>query len=260
MDFRLQQLEQKSIYILREARAKFKNIAVLWSMGKDSGTCLYLCRKVFFGKIPFPAIHIDNGQDFKETYEFRDKLVKEWNINLLVVKAEYKKDEISGTVDGLSKVEALKKITDEHKFDALIVPIRRDSHSSRAKENYFSPRDKNFHWDPNNQPPSNFNSIADFKDAGHVRVHPFLDWTELDVWEYIKDQNIPVSPLYFSKGGKRYRSIGYPDATFPVESSAATIDEIIKELKETKIPERQGRAKDGKEAETLQRLRELGYL
>lgn len=260
MDFHLSELEQKSTYILREARAKFKNIAVLWSMGKDSSACLYLCRKTFFGKIPFTAVHIDNGQDFPETYEFRDKLVKEWGINLLIAKAEMKKDEISGTVDGLSKVEALKKITDERGFDALIVPIRRDSHESRAKENYFSPRDKDFRWDPNNKPPINFDSMADFKGAGHVRVHPFLDWTELDIWRYIKDQNIPVSPLYFAKDGKRYRSIGYKQATLPVDSNAKTVDEIIKELETTTVPERQGRVKDGKGSQTLQRLRELGYL
>lgn len=260
MDFHLKNLEQKSIYVLRETKARFKNIAVLWSMGKDSTTILYLCKKAFFGKIPFPAIHIDNGHDFPETYQFREKLVKEWNINLLIAKAEPKIDKISGTAEGLNKAEALKKLMEEKNFDALIVSIRRDEHGIRAKERYFSPRDKDFRWNFKDQPPEIFNYISEFKNASHVRIHPLLDWTELYVWKYIKEKNIPVNLLYFSKKGKRYRSLGYPETTVPIKSNAKTVDEIIEELKTTQVSERDGRAQDKEKEYVMQRLRQLGYM
>lgn len=260
MDTYLQNLEQKSIYILREARNKFKNIGVLWSMGKDSTTMLNLCRKAFFNKIPFPAINIDSGHDFPESYQFRDKLVKEWDINLLIAKAEHKKDIISGTAEGLNKAEALKKILIEHKIDALIVSIRRDEHGIRAKERYFSPRDKDFRWNFKNQPPEIFTYTSEFKNASHVRVHPLLHWREIDIWCYIKEKNIPINSLYFAKNGKRYRSIGYQETTIPVKSNAKNIDEIIKELGTTQVSERSGRAQDKEKEYVMQRLRELGYM
>lgn len=260
MDFNLRQLEQQSINIIREANAKFKKIGVMWSMGKDSTTLLFLCRRAFFGKIPFHAIYIDNGHDFPETYQFRDRIIKEWGINLITGQAEFKKDPVSGTIDGLSKVEALKKIKEQYDFDALMVPIRRDSHKARSEEKYFSPRNENFQIDPNNQPPEIFNSIADFKGASHVRIHPSLDWTELDVWQYIKENDIPVNPLYFAKDGKRYRSIGYMGATFPVDSNAKNVDEIIEELKTTQVSERAGRAQEKEKEDVMKKLRELGYM
>jgi len=138
MDFHLQQLEQKSIYILRETKARFKNPAILWSMGKDSTCMLYLCKRAFFGKLPFPAIHLDSGHDFPETYQFREKIVKEWGVNLIIGKVKHETDKISGTTEGLNKAEALKKLLEDYKFDALIVSIRRDEHGIRAKERYFS--------------------------------------------------------------------------------------------------------------------------
>lgn len=260
MDSRLRKLEQGSIYILRETRAKFKNIAVLWSGGKDSTTCLYLIKRAFFGKIPFPAVHLDSGHDFKETYEFMDKVKKEWNVNLIRVPVKHEKDEISGTTEGLNKAEALKKFIAENKIDALIVSIRRDEHGIRAKERHFSPRTKDFKWDFKNQPPEIFDYTSDFKDASHVRVHPLLHWTELDVWCYIKEKNIPVNSLYFAKNGKRFRSLGYKEVTVPIPSNAKTIDEIIEELKKTDLPERIGRALDKEKEYVMQRLRELGYM
>lgn len=260
MDPYLQNLEQKSIYIIREAKAKFKNVAILWSMGKDSTTALYLCKKSFFGKIPFPAINIDSGHDFKESYDFRDKLVKEWGINLLIAKAKHKKDVISGTTEGLNKAEALKKIMKEYKFDALVVSIRRDEHGIRSKERYFSPRDAKFRWNFEDQPPEIFIHTSEFKNASHVRIHPLLHWREIDVWQYIKEKNIPVNSLYFAKDGKRYRSIGYVDTTVPVKSDAKTLEEIIKELEVTNITERSGRAQDKEKEYIMQRLRELGYM
>lgn len=256
----MESLEQKSIYVLREAKVKFKNLAVLWSMGKDSTTMLYLCRKAFFGKIPFPAIYIDNGADFKETYNFRDKLVKEWQIQLITAKAELKKDIISGTAEGLNKAEALQRVLEEKKFDGLIVSIRRDEHGIRAKERYFSPRDKKFKWDFKNQPAEIFNYVSDFKEASHVRVHPILHWSEIDIWRYTKEKNVPVNELYFSKNGKRYRSIGYPESTVPVNSEAKNLDEIIKELETTQTTERSGRSQDKEKEYVMQKLREMGYM
>lgn len=260
MDFHLQQLEQKSIYILREAKAKFKNPAMLWSMGKDSGCMLYLCKRAFFGQLPFPAIHLDSGHDFPETYQFRDDIVKAWGINLIVGKVKHEADKISGTTEGLNKAEALKQLLDEYKFDALIVSIRRDEHGIRGKERVWSPRDKNFRWNFKSQPPEIFNYTSDFKDASHVRVHPLLDWTELDVWGYTQEQNIPFNPLYLAKDGKRYRSLGYKEVTKPIESDADTIGKIIEELKTSPVGERSGREFDKEQEYTMQRLRELGYM
>ena len=260
IDFHLQQLEQKSIYILREVKAKFRNPAILWSMGKDSTCMLYLCKRAFFGKLPFPAIHLDSGHDFPETYDFRDKIVKEWGVNLIIGKAEHTADKISGITEGLNKAETLKKVLAKYGFDALIVSIRRDEHGIRAKERYFSPRDKNFRWHFAKQPPEIFNHISDFPQADHVRVHPLLDWTELDVWLYIKEKNIPFNPLYLAKNGKRYRSLGYKEVSHPVPSNADTIDKIIEELKTSQIEERAGRELDKEKEYVMQRLRELGYM
>lgn len=260
MDPYLQQLEEKSIYIIRETKAKFNKLAMLWSMGKDSTTMLYLCKKAFFGNIPFPAIYIDHGKDFPETYQFRDKIVKEWNVNLLIAKAQPKKDKISKTTEGLNKAEALKKLMKGHDFKALIVSIRRDEHGIRAKERYFSPRNKDFTWNYLNQPPEIWNYFSEFKNASHTRVHPLLHWTELNIWQYIKEKNIPINPLYLSKNGKRYRSIGYPECTVAVKSKAKNLDEIIKELEKTNIPERSGRAQDKEKEYVMQRLRALGYM
>jgi len=260
MDFHLKQLEEKSIYILRETKAKFKNPAMLWSMGKDSTCMLYLCKRAFFGKLPFPAINLDSGHDFPETYDFREKLTKEWGINLIIGKVKHEADQISGTTEGLNKAECLKKLIDEKKFDALVVSIRRDEHGIRAKERYFSPRDKEFKWNFENQPPEVFNYISEFEDASHVRIHPLLHWTELDVWMYTREKGYPVHPLYFAKNGKRYRSLGFKEVTKPVDSNASNLDEIVEELKTTQVAERSGRDLDKEKEYVMQRLRELGYM
>lgn len=260
MKLHLKNLEQKTIFILRETKNKFKNPAILWSMGKDSTSLLYLCKKAFFGKIPFPAIHLDSGHDFPETYQFREKMVKEWAINLIIGKVKHEEDEISGTTEGLNKAEALKRVLAEYNFDAIIVSIRRDEHGIRSKERYFSPRDKDWRWNFRNQPPEIFNYFSDFQDASHVRVHPLLDWTELDVWLYIKEKNIPFNPLYLARNGKRYRSLGYKEVTHPIPSNADTIDKIIEELKTSQIEERAGRELDKEKEYVMQRLRELGYM
>jgi sulfate adenylyltransferase subunit 2 len=264
----LKELENRSIYIIREAATQFKNVASLWSVGKDSTMLLWLFRKAFFGKIPFPVIHIDTGFKFPQMYSFRDKLVKEWGLELIV--SENKEAKEAGispkTNDKFEcctklKTEALKQTIDKYKFDALFLAIRRDEHGIRAKERYFSPRDKNFKWDFKNQPPEVwdlFKSISE--DGTHVRIHPILHWTEFDVWRYTQQEGIPINPLYFAKGGKRYRSLGCVPCTTPIESNADTIEKIVEELRTTNIMERSGRAQDKEKAFMMQKLRTLGYM
>lgn len=266
MDY-LDELESKSIYIIREAYEQFKNIAMLWSIGKDSTTLLYLCRKAFYGEIPFPIIHIDTGFKFKEMYEFRDRLAKEWNLNLIVARNEEAiKQGMNPSKGKLAcctalKTEALKLAMKKYKFKALLLGIRRDEHGIRAKERYFSPRDEKFQWNYKEQPAEfwdQFNTKAEGET--HIRVHPMLHWTELNIWEYIKREGIPVVKLYFAKNGKRYRSLGCTTCCLPVESNASTLDEIIEELKHTKQAERAGRAQDKEQAYMMQKLRSLGYM
>jgi len=263
----LKELESKSIYILREALNQFKKPACLWSVGKDSTTSLWLARKAFFGKIPFPVIHVDTGYKFPEMYSFRDKIAKEWGIDLIV--AENQEAKKAGMGPDKSHLEcctalktlALKKLLEKEKFDCLIVSIRRDEHGIRAKERYFSPRDKEFKWDYKNQPAEMWNMFGSLsKEDDHMRVHPILHWTELDVWEYIKAENIPVNPMYFAKDGKRYRSLGCMPCTQPIDSTADTIEKIVEELKTTTVAERSGRDQDKEKAFMMQKLRTLGYM
>lgn len=263
----LDKLIERSLFIIREAKAQYKNPAMLWSTGKDSTACLDLCRKAFFGKVPFPVIHLDTGCKFPEIYKFRDKLAKDWDLNLVIAKNE------AAIAAGVSpqkdrfecctklKTEVLKKVIEDNKFDAIIVSIRRDEHGIRAKERVVSPRDKEFRWDFKNQPAEMwdfFSSVS--KEASHVRVHPILHWTELDVWRYVQRENLPVNPLYFAKNGKRYRSLGCMPCTTTVDSNADTIDKIVEELKVTDVAERSGRAQDKEKAYMMQKLRSLGYM
>lgn len=261
MDEILRELEEKSIFILRETKARFRKPAILWSTGKDSTVVLELSRRAFFGRIPWPAIHIDNGIDFPETYEFRERLSRLWNFKVIVARSKIKDDKISGiSCCGANKTEALKKVMQERNIDALIVSIRRDEHGIRAKERYFSPRDKEFQWHYENQPLEIWGAFSVPHDSDHIRVHPILHWTELDVWRYIKLQNIPVNPLYFSRNGKRYRSLGCTKCTVAIPSTASSVDEIIKELETSDISERSGRSQDKEREYTMQRLRSLGYM
>ncbi len=263
----LEELEQKSIAIIREAKAQFRNLGVLWSTGKDSTTSLWLCKKAFFGRIPFPVIHIDTGYKFPEIYEFRDKVAKEWEFNLVVAKNEEAIEKGISPEKGrfecctLLKTEALKDLIKKEKFDALILSIRRDEHGIRGKERYFSPRDEEFKWDYKNQPAEMWDLyVKPAEDYSHMRVHPILHWTEFEVWQYVKQEGLPVNPLYFARNGKRYRSLGCQPCTVPIPSSAETIDEIVKELSTSKISERAGRAQDKEKAYMMQKLRALGYM
>jgi sulfate adenylyltransferase subunit 2 len=263
----LRDLENKSVYIIREAYAEFKKPAVLWSTGKDSTAALSLCRQAFFGRIPFPVIHIDTGYKFRQMYDFRDRIAAEWGLDLIVAENKEARRAGMGPKDGKFecctrlKTQALMQCLEQYHFDALILAIRRDEHGIRAKERYFSPRDEDFKWDYKNQPLEmwdQYQSISE--DKTHTRVHPILHWRELDVWEYVREKGLPVNPMYFARGGKRYRSLGCEPCTLPIDSHAKTIDEIIEELRTTKIAERSGRAQDKEKAFTMQKLRALGYM
>ncbi len=266
-DTYLDALEKRSIAIIREARAQFKNPAALWSTGKDSTATIWLCKKAFFGKLPFPVIHLDTGVKFPEIYQFRDTLAREWDLQLIVAKnEEAMKRGVSPQKDRLEcctllKTQTLKDLLVKEKYDALFLAIRRDEHGIRAKERYYSPRDDNFRWNYENQPAEMWDLyVKPSEDFSHMRVHPILHWTELNVWQYVQRENLPINPLYFAKDGKRYRSLGCQPCTVPIESNASTIDEIVKELEISKIPERAGRAQDKEKAYMMQKLRSLGYM
>lgn len=290
----LQELESKSVYILREAYANFKNLGMLWSMGKDSTVLLWLTKKAFYGHVPFPLIHIDTNYKIPEMINYRDKLTREWHLPMVVGSNEdalaQKQTFPDGNVDritccSLLKTEALRRtLTGEGKrlrynhskqayeeesnpepFTGVIVGARADEEGSRSKERYFSPRDKKNEWNIGEQPPEFWNQYkTDFAPGTNVRIHPLLDWTELNIWEYIERENIPTVSLYYNHGdGKRYRSLGCYPCTFPVESEARNVSEIIAELKTGKfshVAERAGRAQDKDDGGTLETLRREGYM
>ena len=255
------ELEERSIFVIRMAKTNFKNVAALWSMGKDSTTMLSIARKAFLGKVPFPVIYIDNSIDFPETYQFRDDLVKKWKLDLIVAKSKIKPNLSGASCCGSNKSIALKKIMSEYGFDALIVSIRRDEHAIRAKERYVSPRDRDFKWNYKDQPAEMWDDYSQSPDSkGHVRVHPLLDFNEIDIWQYIQKNKVPVNTLYFSRNGFRYRSLGCTHCTTAVKSNAKDVNEIIKELENTSVEERSGRDQDKERKYSMQKLRELGYM
>ncbi len=263
----IDRLESDSIYIIRDAYKRFKNIALLWSIGKDSTALLWIIRKAFFGRVPFPVVHIDTGFKFKEIYDFREKYKEEWKLDLIISKNEKALEEAvspkKGRFDCCNrlKTDALKGTIKEFDFKALLLAIRRDEHGIRAKERCFSPRDTDFKWDYNNQPSELWNFYkSSVAEGEHLRIHPMLQWVEIDIWRYIKRENIPTVGLYFSKGGRRFRSIGCCPCCSPVYSKATDIDKIIKELETTKVSERSGRAQDKEDAYAMQKLRSLGYM
>ncbi|OVE76880.1 sulfate adenylyltransferase [bacterium F11] len=264
----LDYLENKSIYTIREAYAQHPISALLWSIGKDSTALLWLCRKAFLGKLPFPVLHIDTSYKFKEMYEQRDRLVKKWGLNLLVAKNEEALEkgmspEKEGRLNCCTalKTKALQNTIKEKGFDAIFLGIRRDEHGIRAKERVFSPRNDDFQWDYKNQPMEVWEQYGKGREEDHhIRIHPLLDWTELDIWLYTRREKLPSVKLYYAKQKKRFRSIGCERCCSPVESSAQNIDQIIKEIRETNISERAGRAQDKESAFMMQKLRSLGYM
>jgi len=263
----LDTLENQSVYILREAYRKFKKLAMLWSIGKDSTVLLWLARKAFAGHCPIPLVHIDTTHKIPEMIEFRDKVAKEWNVRLIVGKNEQALAEGMGPDKGRItccnslKTEALQQLMVEQEFTGLILGIRRDEEGTRAKERYFSPRDKNFEWNYKDQPPEFWDQFkTDFDKDTHIRIHPLLHWTEIDVWRYIQRENIPIVSLYFARNGERYRSLGCAPCTGRIKSEAVTIDEIVEELRNTTVSERSVRAQDQEDTYAMQKLRAKGYM
>lgn len=265
----LEALEAKSIYIIREAFWKYRDkLALLWSIGKDSTTLVHLVRKAFFGKVPFPVIHIDTTFKFKEIYKFRDKFAKKYSLNLIIAKNEAAlKNKMSPEKGSFAccnalKTEALKQAIKRYHLKALLLAIRRDEHMIRAKERTFSPRDADFKWNYQNQPLEMWTEYSEVQEDKlcHLRIHPLLGWREIDVWQYIKKENIPVINLYFAKEGQRYRSIGCKCCCQPIPSLASNIDKIIRELLTTKVAERSGRLQDKEKTYMMQKLRSLGYM
>jgi sulfate adenylyltransferase subunit 2 len=262
----LQRLEDQSVYILREAYKHFDNMSMLWSMGKDSTVLLWLARKAFFGHVPFPLVHIDTSYKIPAMIEYRDRFAKEWGLNLLIGQNRQAlaegMDHTIGRVTCCTalKTNALKIFLSEQNFTAVILGIRADEESTRAKERYFSPRDKHGEWDFRDQPPELWDQFkTSFPDGVHIRIHPLLDWRELDIWEYIEAENIPIIDLYFDRGdGTRYRSLGCAPCTFPIRSTAKTVSEVVAELRETHEAERAGRAQD--EGRGMELLRKDGYM
>lgn len=290
----LDQLEHKSVHILREAYASFKSLCMLWSIGKDSTVLLWLARKAFFGHVPFPLVHIDTSFKIPEMIRYRDRLAAEWNLTLIYGQHEealgQKLTFPDGAVDritccGLLKTEALKKTLsgewprykfnharkayerdrDTEPYTGVIVGARADEEGSRSKERYFSPRNQQSIWDVGDQPPEFWNQYkTEFAPGTHLRIHPLLDWTELNIWEYIERESIPTVSLYYDQGaGTRYRSLGCGPCTRTVESTARNVQEIIAELKTGKfanVAERAGRAQDKDDGGGLETLRRDGYM
>jgi sulfate adenylyltransferase subunit 2 len=290
----LDRLESLSVHILRESYREFKSLVMLWSIGKDSTVLLWLARKAFFGHVPFPLLHIDTHYKIPQMIEYRDRLAAEWHLNMIVgqntealaAKRTYP-DGACSRIDCCRalKSEALKHTlsgewprrrfdhtaghyvqdTNREAYTGVIVGVRADEEGSRSKERYFSPRDKQSDWDVGDQPPELWNQFkTDFAPGTHIRVHPLLDWTELDIWEYIHRESIPVVPLYFDNGtGHRYRSLGCAPCTKTVISTAKNIPEIIAELKTGKfanVAERAGREQDKEDGGGLETLRREGYM
>ena len=270
VDRHLDKLEAESVYVLREAFSHFKKMGMLWSIGKDSTVMLWLARKAFFGHVPFPLVHIDTSFEIPEVIEYRDRLAREWNLRLIVGMNHAEINSGNTYPVGkqtrvgcctLLKRDGLKQVMDAEGYDGVIVGVRRDEEPTRAKERYFSPRNQNMDWNVEDQPPELWGQYATECEPGsHVRIHPLLHWTELNIWEYIARENIPVVPLYFARDGKRYRSLGCVPCTFPIESNAKTVAEIIAELKAIRTAERSGRAQDHESEDAFEKLRRDGYM
>jgi sulfate adenylyltransferase subunit 2 len=290
----LEELESRSIHILREAYASFRSLGMLWSIGKDSTVMLWLARKAFFGHVPFPLIHVDTSFKIPEMIRYRDRLAAEWNLTLIYGENREALSERRTFPDGavdritccsLLKTEALKRTlsgegpryrfngataayeleTNGEAFTGVIAGIRADEEGSRSKERYFSPRSTESLWDIADQPPEFWNQYkTEYAPGTHVRIHPILDWTELNIWEYIQREGIPTVSLYYDQGdGRRYRSLGCGPCTNPIDSSSRTVAEIIDELRTGKlrnVAERSGRAQDKDDGGGLETLRRDGYM
>lgn len=265
MSSQLDRLENLSVYIFREAFNRIDRLAMLWSLGKDSNVMVWLAKKAFFGHVPFPVVHVDTGKKFAEMYAFREQYAKEWDLDLVTGDCP-PVEEMDPTLppaarSAARKTAGLKSLLADKGYTGVIAGIRRDEEGTRAKERVFSPRGEAAQWDVRNQPPEFWNQYnTSFPPGTHVRIHPLLHWTEIDIWRYIEREGIPVVDLYFARDGKRYRSLGDQDITNPIDSEADTIAKIIDELATTRAPERAGRAMDHEAEDAFERLRAHGYM
>lgn len=293
----LKQLEAEGIHIIREVAAEFEKPVMLYSIGKDSAVMLHLAMKAFYpGKPPFPLLHVDTTWKFREMIEFRDRYIRELGLNLLVyTNQEAVRMGVNPFTYGsqkhtdIMKTQALKQALDLYHFDAAFGGARRDEEKSRAKERVYSFRDKNHRWDPKNQRPELWNIYNGKIDKGEsIRVFPLSNWTELDVWQYIHLENIPIVPLYFAKERPvverdgmmimvddermplrpdekvemkkvRFRTLGCYPLTGAVESNATTLPEIIQEMLLATTSERQGRLIDHDQAGSMEQKKREGY-
>jgi len=293
----LKQLEAESIYILREVASTFTNPVMMYSIGKDSSVMLHLAMKAFYpAKPPFPLLHVDTLWKFKEMIEFRDRRVKELGVDLVVhTNPEGIEMNINPFIHGskvhtdIMKTQALKQALNKGGYDAVIGGARRDEEKSRAKERIFSFRDKNHRWDPKNQRPELWNLFNTKIHKGEsVRVFPLSNWTELDIWQYIYLENIPIVPLYFAKerpiveyeGAKimvdddrmpkelrekaktqmvRFRTLGCYPLSGAIESKASTLPEIIEEMLLSRNSEREGRLIDKDQEGSMEKKKIEGY-
>jgi sulfate adenylyltransferase subunit 2 len=293
----MQQLEDESIYILREAIAEAENPALLYSIGKDSSVLLHLAMKAFYpAKIPFPLIHVDTTWKFREMIQFRDQTVKRHGLHLIVhTNPEGIKEQVNPFTHGSSyytdvmKTVALKQVLDAHRIDAAIGGARRDEEKSRAKERIFSLRNHSHHWDPKQQRPELWHLYHLKKHKNEsFRVFPLSNWTELDIWHYIHQENIPIVPLYYAavrpvveREGMllmaddqrltllpgetiqlrsiRFRTLGCYPLTGAIESTADTVAKIIHELRHVNVSERQGRAIDYDNTASMEMKKQEGY-
>ncbi|MBA6407752.1 MULTISPECIES: sulfate adenylyltransferase subunit CysD [unclassified Pseudoalteromonas] len=293
----LQQLEAESIKIMREVAAEFENPVMLYSIGKDSSVLLHLARKAFYpAKIPFPLLHVDTNWKFREMIEFRDRIAKEYGFDLLVHKNPEGIEmgvgpftHGSGKHTDIMKTQGLKQALDKYGFDAAFGGARRDEEKSRAKERVYSFRDKHHRWDPKNQRPELWNTYNSQVNPGEsIRVFPLSNWTELDIWQYIYQENIEMVPLYLAKErpvvdrdgtlimvddermplnegevpqmkSVRFRTLGCYPLTGAVESTASTLTEIIEEMLLSTSSEREGRVIDHDSAGSMEKKKREGY-
>jgi sulfate adenylyltransferase subunit 2 len=264
MDEHLQRLEAETIFILREAYRASTKPCMLWSIGKDSTALLWMVRKAFFGRVPFPVVQLETYMELDEVYAFRDEIVAAWDLNFIAQVCP-PESEIDPTLPPATRAAArktagLQSLLREG-YDAVIVGIRRDEQAMRAKERVFSPRRIDGTWDVREQPPEFWGFYTtSVPDGAHLRVHPLLSWTELDIWEYTRAEGIPYVPLYLSRDGKRYRSLGEKNITTPIDSTADSLDAIIHELRTTRVAERAGRTMDHEAENSFERLRAAGYM
>jgi sulfate adenylyltransferase subunit 2 len=294
---RLRRLEAEAIQIIRETVAEFKNPVMLYSIGKDSSAMLHVAMKAFApSKLPFPLLHVDTTWKFREMIAFRDQTAERLGVELLVhINEEGRARGISPVVSGSSvhthvmKTEGLRQALDKGKFDAAFGGARRDEEKSRAKERIFSHRSTSHGWDPRNQRPELWRLFnTRIKPDESMRVFPLSNWTELDVWDYVRAENIPVVPLYFAKprpvvdrGGTlimvdderlplnpgeapkmmnvRFRTLGCYPLTGAIPSTAATLDAIIDEMRLSSSSERQGRVIDHDESGSMEKKKREGY-